>query len=715
MAHAEEIIFVIDDEPGMCDSLSALLQGDGFRVHAFQQPRAALTALREHKVDLVLSDIKMPEMDGLELLRQVKEVDEGIPVILMTAFGSMDTALDAIKQGAYDYLLKPVEFQQLQVVVNRALDRRRSELARLRLLEELKLSNLILSRRVGELNALYEAGKSLGSTAKLGDLLRQIVVLAATVTEAQVGSIMLLDERREFLTIEAAIGLHEEIVARTRIPIGSSIAGYVAKAGEPLIVEDVEQDERFRRINQEKYGNASLLCIPLKIKNSVLGVINMANKEGGRVFSTDDLRLLTTFASQAAVAVDDAYQFERNRRRLVEFEILHEITREMQTVNTLTGFRTMLVSKLRRVFPIDMAIWFTWEASSRSLIPDGAVGVHQLPLTESGRIDLSWASRMEIALTNCALQPDDFDDIAKLTGYVADRLGAHEQYPDPVGACLAIPIFKGGSPAYLFFLAAHQERNYSEDDISLAKLVISQASLLFEREKALLNGTRLLTMGNMVSEIAHDLRRPLTNIRGGLQVVQAKLPDTPEQAKLFAMVQDEVYRMNEMVKELIDFSKPDKYETSKEDLRQVIQRATDLLGPDIRRHNVTLSTNFGSIDHELIINRNQILEVFLNLMINALDAMPDGGTLAVTTLMEQPEHRKEPYVAIRIADTGSGIKKENLSRIFERYYTTKETGTGLGLVVVERILSAHGGTIAVKSVEGTGTTMTVYLPQSITL
>ena len=96
---------------------------------------------------------------------------------------------------------------------------------------------------MGELNALYEAGKSIGSLANLKDLLNQIVVLASSVTEAQIGSIMLLDDRRELLTIEASIGLDKKVVNETRLPIGASIAGYVAKTGEPIIVEDVENDE----------------------------------------------------------------------------------------------------------------------------------------------------------------------------------------------------------------------------------------------------------------------------------------------------------------------------------------------------------------------------------------------------------------------------------------------------------------------------------------
>jgi K+-sensing histidine kinase KdpD/CheY-like chemotaxis protein len=707
-------IFIIDDEKRMCDSLSTLLESDGYSVRTFQRSTDAVEAIQHERVDLVITDIKMPEVSGLDILHTVKKIDDGIPVILMTGYASLDSALDAIAKGAYDYLLKPVEFTYLELAVRRALDKRRSELARLRLMEELKLSNLILQRRVNELNALYEAGKSIGSTANLSELLRQIVTLAATVTEAQVGSIMLLDEQKENLTIEAAIGLDEHIIKKTKLPVGESIAGYVAKTGEPLIISDVEKDSRFKRINKERYGAASLLCSPLRIKNTVLGVINMANKQGGEEFTNDDLRLLTTFATQAAVAVDDAYQFEKSRRRLIEFEILHEISEELTSIQSLTSFHSILVKKLQRVFPISYAIWFTWDPANKCLIPESAVGKTVIPLTESGRINLSRISREQIALTGIDLNSEDIDNIKELSHKVQEKMSHHAHLSIESKNFVAIPVLRNNEPAYLFCFGSDGGYTFSDDDISLAKLVISQAALIFEREKAILNGTRLLTMGNMISEISHDLRKPLTSISGTLQIVRQRIPKLAEGSDLFENAEAEISRMNELVRELVDFSNPNKYETSQVDLCQIVHRASELVGPDMRRKKIKFTSSFEELNWEVIVNKNQILEMFLNLFINAIDAMPNGGTLTVQGLLERPDHKRIDYLTIKISDTGVGIKKENLSRIFDRYYTTKDTGTGLGLSVVERIIASHEGTLKVDSKEGKGTTFSVYLPQPAT-
>jgi len=710
MTTTAEKIILVDDEKRMCDSLTALLSDEGYQVQAYQNPSLAAEAIRTQRVDLVITDIKMPDVDGLELLQIVKQVDRDIPVILMTGYASLESAVEAISRGAYDYLMKPVEFTQLDLAVRRALDKRRSDLARLRILEELKISNLILHRRISELNALYEAGKSIGSTANLQELLRQIVALASNVTEAQVGSIMLLDEQGEFLTIEAAIGLEEKIVETTRLPIGASIAGHVAQKGEPLIVENVEQDDRFKRINKERYGAASLLCCPLKIKNKVIGVINMANKQGGEGFTKDDLRLLTTFASQAAVAVDDANQFEKNRRRLTEFTILHEITTELPQIQSLTEFRTRLMEKLGRVFPVEYSVWFSWDETTRSLTADGVTGLDEIPLTRSGKIDLTKVPREKMVFRPFDNQDADFSDVPTLSAAIGKKLDESKFFPSANNAHMAIPIFKYGDLAYVFYLGSNAKRAYSEEDISLARLVISQSALLFEKEKSLLNATRLLTMGNMISEISHDLRRPLTSIKGGLQIISQRWPDVTDNSQFFREVTNEVHRMNELVSELVDFSNPNRYQTEKVDLRQLVDRARELVDADLRKSKIGFQAEYEDADWSIIVNKNQIMEVLLNLFINAIDAMSEGGTLKVFGRIEKPDHKKVDYLALKVSDTGVGIKKENLSRVFDRYYTTKESGTGLGLAVVERVVSAHNGTLKVDSVEGQGSTFTVYFP-----
>jgi len=319
----------------------------------------------------------------------------------------------------------------------------------------------------------------------------------------------------------------------------------------------------------------------------------------------------------------------------------------------------------------------------------------------------------EITLSELKLDKFDLNNVSTVSKYLAEKIADCPAYPKPGLNFTALPVIQDGELKHIFCIGSKNECPYANQELSLARLIISQASGIYEREKALLNATRLLTMGNMISEISHDLRRPLTNIKGWIQILRDKYPTVAEDAGFFGMAEEEIHRLNDLVKELVDFSKPHKYETEIKDIRQILKRASELIGPEFRKKNISFTEDYVDGNYEIAMNKNQILEVFLNLFLNSVDAMDKGGEIHVTGKISRPSFKKQDYLAITVSDNGQGIKKENLSRIFDRYYTTKDTGTGLGLVVVERIISAHGGTLEVNSVLGEGTDFILYFPISL--
>jgi two-component system sensor histidine kinase HydH len=178
---------------------------------------------------------------------------------------------------------------------------------------------------------------------------------------------------------------------------------------------------------------------------------------------------------------------------------------------------------------------------------------------------------------------------------------------------------------------------------------------------------------------------------------------------LFKMAEEEVHRLNELVRELVDFSNPNKYQTERISVGTIFERAVHLVGRDLEKKNIKCNTEFEDDLPEIFVNKNQIMELFLNLIINAIEAMDENGVLTLRASRHDQDIAK--MIKIEIADTGCGIDEKDQAIIFDRYYTKKETGTGLGLAVVERIVSAHGGRIEVKSKKGIGTTFTIYLPR----
>lgn len=688
-----ERVIVIDDEVRMCESLKALLTDAGYEVAAFGDPAAAAAEIKSGHFDIIISDIKMPGMTGLDILRCARHVDPQALVILMTGYGSMETAVEAINEGAYDYLLKPVEFPQLELVIKRGLEKRRLGRAKSFLLTELRDKNQKLEDRVIEINALYEAGKKLGSTIELKSLLETIVRLATSVLHAEIGSILLLDDDNEFLTIAAAIGLSDEIIKTTRLPLGSSIAGHVAATKEPLFVADVNRDERFNKeTRSERYGNASLLSVPLMVKNEVIGVINMARKICGGDFGEHDLKLLTTFATQAAVAIDNAANFDKLKRRVAELSTLHEISDAMSRAGTMNMLYDIIFIGIRNLMPVESSLWFRWNRKESKLVFVGGAG--------NSEIDLE----LEIETDAEAVAED-----SQCRELILKHLKENGQAKIPVDSFEAIAIRNEAGLAYIFCLCSSRPDSFSREDFKIASLIATQTAAMYERERGILNATRLLTMGNMISEISHDMRKPLTNIRGGLQVIRGRWPEMAEGSDMFQMAEEEVHHLNELVRELVDFSNPNKYQTERIDIGSLIKRVVQLLQRDFEDKDIEVVLNLDNDVPEILVNKNQIMEMYINLLTNAIDAMTTGDKITLSSSIVTGD--AGPRLKLEVSDTGCGISKNDLAVIFDRYYTSKDTGTGLGLAAVERIVASHGGSIKVKSKENIGTTFTIYLPQ----
>jgi signal transduction histidine kinase len=141
-----------------------------------------------------------------------------------------------------------------------------------------------------------------------------------------------------------------------------------------------------------------------------------------------------------------------------------------------------------------------------------------------------------------------------------------------------------------------------------------------------------------------------------------------------------------------------------------MERTLNLVKEDLAKNNISLVKNYQQNLPSLLINENEMMEVFLNIILNAIEAMPDGGKLQIDINKFYDPQREDNFVQIGITDQGVGIPAENLDRIFDRYFTTKPNGTGLGLAIVDRVIQAHNGFVEVKSEEGRGTSFLINLP-----
>jgi len=298
-------ILVVDDEETIRRTIQKRLTMEGYDVRAVDKASKALEEFRSHAFDTVISDIRMEEMDGVELLQKIKDIQkDDVPVIMITGAPSLDTAQSSIKAGAYDYIIKPFDKETLLNTVKRALEKKD-------LTDRVKAEKENLEIRVQEqtrtLRDIYRFANQLNSLDSLDAVLESIVEFVADFMVSERVSIMLLDDKEEYLTIATAVGLGEEVVRDTRVRRGEAIAGKVLETQKALRINDVSsikaEEQQFSKY--KAFISFPLMQAPLKSQMNALGIINVTNRFGDQPYTALDLRNLDFIADTASVAINN--------------------------------------------------------------------------------------------------------------------------------------------------------------------------------------------------------------------------------------------------------------------------------------------------------------------------------------------------------------------------------------------------------------------------
>ncbi len=229
---------------------------------------------------------------------------------------------------------------------------------------------------------------------------------------------------------------------------------------------------------------------------------------------------------------------------------------------------------------------------------------------------------------------------------------------------------------------------------------------LRQTQEQLLQSEKLAAMGRLTSQIAHELNNPLYGIMNTLELVKTEIPPENKRRKILEMALSETVRLSEMLRKMLSFSKPDEEEKQPTNINTILDEILLLHEKQLREHSIRIFPSLAKDLGMVKASKNQLRQVFLNIISNARDAMPEGGTLSVTTRAEGDN------VHVEISDTGMGIRKENLNKIFDSFFTTKDSikDVGLGLSVCYGFIKEHGGDIKVESEWGSGATFTIILP-----
>lgn len=230
---------------------------------------------------------------------------------------------------------------------------------------------------------------------------------------------------------------------------------------------------------------------------------------------------------------------------------------------------------------------------------------------------------------------------------------------------------------------------------------------LRQTQEQLLQSEKLAAMGRLTSQIAHELNNPLYGIMNTLELMKTEIAPESKRRRILEMALSETTRLTEMLRKMLSFSKPEEEERQPADINNLLDEILLLHEKQLREHSIRISSFFEGSLSTVYASKNQLRQVFLNMISNARDAMPDGGTLTVKTRSDGEN------VQVEISDTGMGIRKENLSKIFDTFFTTKDSvkDVGLGLSVCYGFIKDHGGDIKVESEWGSGTTFKIIIPK----
>lgn len=282
-------LLVVDDEKETFEVLNDYLS-DEYSVEYAENGTKAIEAIKRNEPDVVLLDLKLPDIDGIELLKNIRHSGVESEVIILTAYLSIKSIIEAMRLGSYDYIEKPFDIEKLKKAIEQAVERKK---------------NIKEIMRLKGLDALFELAVVISESMPLEKMLSIVIKLAMDALQADGGSILIYDEETQTLEVKIAEGSGKEKALGKKIKLGERISGYSAKVGEPIIIKGrVEDDERFKDIKsyEEIFSGIS---VPIIRNKKLLGVLNLKRITFKKDFTQDDIKLISIFSQDAAILIEN--------------------------------------------------------------------------------------------------------------------------------------------------------------------------------------------------------------------------------------------------------------------------------------------------------------------------------------------------------------------------------------------------------------------------
>jgi|GEM_PF-789515 len=747
-------VMVVDDEVELRTALCETLDNHGYETTAFGSGTDALTALQKQEFDLILLDLMMLEMDGIEFLKKAIEIDPDVVGIIMTGYGSIQTAVEAMKLGAFDYLLKPFKLNMLLQVMSRAMEMRRLKNENLHLRESMAIYNLIMNSTVA---------------LDINVVLNKIADSVIEQCEADEMSIMLPTKTGE-LYVAIARGEDRIGILGERIPITQGIAGWVYSNRETVLLPGQINDARFAP-TKPRSEIKSFISMPLLLGGNCVGVlnVNLLKKSAFPIKKTKALNLLAStiasvlenarlyselmeteknYRSIFENAIEGIFQVARNgcymlvnpsMARILGYDKPEEVVSLASGVDYLNLFEgcTEIQGIERQISRKDGTLVWVSE-NARAVRDDNG----HILYFEGTSLDITKRKNAETALRQSeekfskafhgspimmALATVEEEEIidaneafcnalgytrAEIIGYSTSKIefcreqGNELEHLDILfknGRIENAPInlyTKTGEIRYVLCWSQSLTLDAKACHLTACIDITDQKAMQREFEKL----DRLNLIGQMAASIGHEIRNPMTAIRGFLQMLSIK-DCYANDLMYFELMIEELDRANSIISEYLGMARNKPVDLTPQHVDSIVISLYPIIKADANYQEMDVILDLGN-PSMILIDEKEIRQMILNLVRNGLEAMLPGRKITISTV-EQGEE-----VILHVKDEGPGLDPKVLDMIGTPFLTTKENGTGLGLAVCYSIAARHNARIEVET-GSDGTTFSIHFPQVI--
>lgn len=537
-----------------------------------------------------------------------------------------------------------------------------------------QLANKQKEEEIAKMSALMEASIIINSTRNINELLKIIMQSAEKVMQAEASSVFLIDNEKNELYFEVATGPKEEELKKIRLKMGEGIAGWVAYTGESLLVPDVSKDPRFaKRVDEQtKFITKSVICVPLKVRNQIIGVVQVLNKISGQSFSKSEIKFLEALASQAAIAIENANLYEHLEERA------EQLNKELKEANI-----NLSIEKLR----IESIIQ-SMEDAVIAIDKDNRIVLVNRVAEKIFNLNAALAFGKEI--TDFSINPtiiENFKIVLDSKKTIKNEVKLHFGNKEHIFAAVFTPIIS--------------EKKEAAGSVAVFRDITEIKEL--DKMKS-----------DFLNMVSHELRTPLTPIQAYSELMLIRNMDSEKVKSYAEIINKETQRLGSLIGDLLDLSRIESGKGLSLTLEEVdivsfLREIYEMYKNTSSKHKIILTVPEKS--EIILFDKNKMSQVMINLLSNAIKYSPDGGNIEI--ILED----KDDKIYITVKDQGIGIAKEDIPRIFEKFYRVqsevvrKISGTGIGLPIVKYIIELHNGNIEVKSELGKGSEFTFYIPK----